>query len=124
MIISIEGKVVMGKQLGRTIGFPTANIQPDRAYEMPKNGVYAAKVRIEGITGEKNAVLNQGMHPTAPEGAPTIEAHILDFSEDIYGRAIRADYVEFLRPETKFSSLDELKKQIALDEARAREILE
>lgn len=123
MIISIEGKVVYGKQLGRTMGFPTANVQPEGEYTMPPNGVYAARVRIEGMDGEYMSVLNQGKHPTAPEGAPTIEAHILDFSGDIYGKNIRVDYIEFLRPETRFGSLDELKKQIALDEKRAREIL-
>lgn len=123
MIISIEGKVVYGKQLGRTMGFPTANVQPLGEYETPQNGVYAARVKIEGMDGEYMSVLNQGKHPTAPEGAPTIEAHILDFSGDIYGKKIWVDYIEFLRPETRFGSLDELKKQIALDEKRAREIL-
>ena len=123
MIISINGIVVMGKQLGRTIGFPTANIAADGEYEMPQNGVYAAYVYLENDDGPYRSVLNQGNHPTAPEGPPTIEAHILDFSGDIYGRAIRAEYVEFLRPEKKFESLDELKKQIALDEIRARELL-
>ena len=123
MIITIEGKVAYGKQLGRTIGFPTANVEPVHDYQLPRNGVYAARVYIEGVDGEYLSVLNQGKHPTAPEGKATIEAHILDFSGDIYGKNIRVEYVEFLRPETRFASLEELKKQIALDEERAREIL-
>jgi riboflavin kinase/FMN adenylyltransferase len=123
MIISVEGIVARGKQLGRTIGFPTANIAASDIGELPQNGVYAAYVYLEGRDKPYKSVLNQGTHPTAPEGPPTIEAHILDFSEDIYGQAIRADYVEFLRPERKFGSLDELKGQIALDEKRARKIL-
>ena len=118
----LTGRIVYGKQLGRTLGFPTANLSPDALPEaMPENGVYAGWFRIEE-TGERlPCVLNQGKHPTVPEGAPTIEAHVLDFSGDLYGKRASVEYLRFIRPEVRFASLDELKAQIARDEETARE---
>ena len=114
----IAGRVVLGKQLGRTLGYPTANLEPDKAYDLPENGVYAAWFELDGR--RLPCVLNQGRHPTAPEGPPTIEAHILGFEGDIYGREAAVEYLRFLRPETKFPSLEALKAQIQAD-ARAAE---
>lgn len=114
--MKITGVIVHGKQLGRTIGFPTANLQPDDPTAVTAdNGVYVAKIAVEGYPDPLPCMLNQGSHPTAPEGAPTIEAHILDFGDDIYDRRAEVEYLRFLRPEKKFPSLDALKEQLKSD---------
>lgn len=119
--MKISGIIVHGKQLGRTIGFPTANLQPDApAAVTADNGVYVARIAIEGYPEPLKCMLNQGSHPTAPEGAPTIEAHILDFDDDIYDRRAEVEYLVFLRPERKFPSLDALKEQLKADLERTR----
>ena len=119
--MKISGIIVHGKQLGRTIGFPTANLQPDApAAVTADNGVYVARIAIEGYPEPLKCMLNQGSHPTAPEGAPTIEAHILDFGDDIYYRRAEVEYLVFLRPERKFPSLDALKEQLKADLERTR----
>ena len=115
MIISIEGTVAHGKQLGRTLGYPTANVAVDRLYPLPQNGVYAALLHLEGDSRVLKCMLNQGKHPTVPDGAPTIEAHILDFAEDIYGARVRVDYMHFVRPEYNFGSLEKLVAQLDTD---------
>ena len=117
----VKGRIVHGKQLGRTLGFPTANLQPDHMPEVPpQNGVYAAWLYLEEGKLRLPCVLNQGRHPTAPEGPPTIEAHVLDFSGDLYGQRASVEYLRFLRPERKFDSLEALREQIARDGADAR----
>lgn len=114
--MKIKGTIVHGKQLGRTIGFPTANLQPDHPDAVTaENGVYVALICVEGYPEPMQCMLNQGSHPTAPEGAPTIEAHILDFGDDIYDRCAEVEYLHFLRPERKFPSLDALKDQLKTD---------
>ena len=114
--MKITGTIVRGKQLGRTIGFPPANLKPDdpAAVTLP-NGVYVATIAVEGYPRPLPCMLNQGTHPTVPEGAPTIEAHILDFSDDIYGLRAEIEYLQFLRPEQKFPSLGALKEQLTAD---------
>lgn len=115
----LEGRVVRGKQLGRTLGYPTANIEAEVSpAELPENGVYAAWFELDGR--RLPCVLNQGRHPTVPEGPPTIEAHILDFTGDIYGRRVAVEYLRFLRPERRFPSLEALKAQIDADGRAAR----
>ena len=114
--MKITGEIVHGKQLGRTIGFPTANLRPDDpAAVAADNGVYVARIAVEGYPEPLPCMLNQGSHPTVPEGAPTIEAHILDFDDDIYGRRAEVEYLSFLRPERRFPSLDALKQQLKAD---------
>lgn len=114
--MKITGVIVHGKHLGRTIGFPTANLQPDEsAPALGENGVYVATIAIEGYPKPLPCMLNQGAHPTVPEGPATIEAHILDFSDDIYGLRAEIEYLKFLRPEQKFPSLDALKEQLHCD---------
>lgn len=114
--MKITGEIVHGKQLGRTIGFPTANLRPDDPVAVTaENGVYVALIAIEGYPQPLRCMLNQGSHPTAPEGAPTIEAHILDFDDDVYGRRAEVEYLTFLRPERRFPSLDALKVQLCAD---------
>ena len=112
----IDGYVESGKHLGRTLGFPTANIAPERVTgAWPENGVYAAAVWIDGDAKARPAMLNQGVHPTAPEGKPTVEANLPGFSGDLYGRRVRVEYLKFLRPERRFESLDALTDQLARD---------
>jgi len=114
--MTITGIIVHGKHLGRTIGFPTANIRPDEpGQSLGENGVYVATIRIDGYPAPLPCMVNQGRHPTAPEGAPTIEAHILDFGDDIYDRRAEVEYLHFLRPERKFPSMDALKDQLKSD---------
>ncbi len=112
----IDGIVEQGKHLGRRLGYPTANIAPRRTEgAWPQNGVYAAAVWIDGDRRAWPGMLNQGVHPTAPEGKPTVEAHIMGFEGDIYGRPVRVEYLRFLRPERRFDSLEGLVDQLARD---------
>lgn len=120
---SLRGPVVDGAHLGRTIGYPTANVglAPDRA--LPGFGVYAACARLDGEPhgGVHAAAVNVGVRPTFNSGAPAVEAYLLDFDADIYGRELRLDFVDRLRGEQKFEGIDALKAQIARDAAAARE---
>lgn len=104
--------------MGRTLGFPTANISPEGNPSLPQNGVYAAQIEVDGQW--LPCILNQGRHPTLPQGAPTIEAHILDFSGNLYQRRVTVCYRKFLRPEVRFADASALRAQIARDEADAR----
>lgn len=114
----IEGKVIKGKQLGRTIGFPTANIEIPVPYKLiPKTGVYAVKIMIHGK--EYNGMLNIGLKPTFEENVLSTEVHIFDFNEDIYDQTISVQFIAFLRDEIKFNSIDELKNQLELDKINA-----
>lgn len=123
--MKITGVIVRGKQLGRTIGFPTANLRPDEPTPaLPPNGVYTATIRIEGYPFPLPCMLNQGCHPTVPEGAPTIEAHILNFADDIYDLRAEIQYLQFLRPEQRFPSLQALQSQLRQDLEATREAFE
>jgi len=119
-VFVLEGIVQRGKQLGRELGFPTANL-PLPA-ERPKDGVYAARVSVNG-GAPINAILNQGCHPTFAEGVSTVEIHLLDEKRDLYGAHLRVEYVEFLRPEMTFADGEALSRQIGQDVRRAKEIL-
>lgn len=111
---TINKKVVHGAELGRTIGFPTINQIFSKGQLVPKFGVYASQVLIDGYY--YRAMTNIGMKPTVNYGGmPLAETHIIDFSGDLYGRNIDTRIMEFIRPEQKFSSVDELKRQIAED---------
>ncbi|MEO0412866.1 MAG: bifunctional riboflavin kinase/FAD synthetase [Pseudomonadota bacterium] len=115
----VEGHVQKGDQRGRTIGFPTANLDISD-YVHPRFGVYAVRVR-RGTTGEFiPAVANLGKRPTFDKQDVTLEAHLFDFDEDIYGELLHVEFVSFIRPEKKFSGLEELKGQIAKDCDTAR----
>lgn len=121
---AVRGTVVRGDGRGRTIGFPTANIEPDGAYVLPANGVYAVRMKVDGAV--LNGVANIGRKPTfhADLPKPTLEAHLFDFSGDLYGREIELELVSFLREERKFASPDALVAQIREDAAAARLRLE
>lgn len=117
------GNVQQGAQLGRTIGFPTANMVPhDKEQLVPAKGVYAARVTFNDTVYD--AMLNIGVRPTvSSEPSLHIEAHLFDFSGDLYGKDIEIAFVQRLRDEQKFASLDELKAQLHRDAIAAKEIL-
>lgn len=112
---SITGSVAHGFQEGRRIGFPTANIVPESAEKLvPGNGVYATRVSVEG--GEwMPAMLNIGTNPTFQRQQTTIEAHIIGFDGDIYGRKVRVEFGRKLRDEQRFESVEALQKQLEAD---------
>ena len=116
----IAGPVVRGRERGRTMGFPTANIASETEC-IPPDGVYATRVILDD--GVYPSITNVGMRPTFSESARAIEAHIFDFTRDIYGLRIKLELIERIRPEHKFDDADALKAQIALDLSKAREIL-
>ena len=116
----LRGPVVHGRERGRTIGFPTANIQ-SRTECLPPDGVYATRVVME--EGSYPSITNIGMRPTFSEPERTIEAHIFEFNRDIYGREVKLEIAERIRPERKFESAQALAAQIASDLQRAKEIL-
>ena len=117
----LTGTVFSGKQLGRTIGVPTANLLLPPELIVPKFGVYATKVVTDGKA--YLAVTNIGTRPTVAGEGITVEAHLLDFEGDLYGKEITVMFYDFLRPEQKFADLDALKTQIAADIAKTRTIL-
>lgn len=110
----LSGIVVKGNQLGRTIGFPTANIEIPENYKLiPKNGVYI----VTAIVNKKTifGMMNIGVKPTLGENLLSIEVHLLQFSEDIYGQKIQVNVIERLREEQKFESFEALKSQLEID---------
>lgn len=109
----IKGNVIKGKQLGRTIGFPTANIEVNDDLLIPKNGIYATKVYL-GDNVYYGAT-NIGYNPTVNGDKLSIETNILNFDEDIYGQVIKIEFLERIRDEKKFNSLYELKAQLKKD---------
>ena len=117
----IEGKVVRGKQLGRTISFPTANLQPDVEWKFRETGVWAGWFYVDGM--RLACMVNIGRHPTVPDGPATIEAHIFDYSGDLYGKAAAVETVAFLRGETRFDSVEALRSQLERDKIQALHIL-
>ncbi len=116
---SLSGTVSHGQALGRTIGFPTANIVPlEPTMAIPGTGVYAAEVTIEGETTPRRALVNVGYRPTVDSDAHpqlSIEAHIPDYQGDLYGCTLRVDFLRRLRPERRFPTLAALQAQIRLD---------
>lgn len=117
---ALGGRVVEGFRRGRKIGFPTANLLPRGMVLLP-NGVYA--VRVEVGETEYDAVANVGVNPTFGNDRRTVESHIFDFSADLYGQRIRVSFVERLREERKFPSVDDLVRQIRADADHARRLL-
>jgi riboflavin kinase/FMN adenylyltransferase len=118
---SLSGPVAAGVERGHILGFPTANIQFDAGQAMPEDGVYATLAHI----GEKvyQSVTNIGVKPTFGKGERTVEAHLFDFSGDLYGQKLTIELVERLRPEMKFAGPEELAAQIKNDVERAKTIL-
>jgi riboflavin kinase / FMN adenylyltransferase len=119
---SFSGPVVKGRQLGRTIGFPTANIQVQKQYKLiPKNGVYACNVYLRNT--KYQGIMNIGNRPTVDGIGRTQEVHIFDFSDDIYGENVKVEMLDFIREETKFDNIQDLINQIKIDCEAARKLL-
>jgi riboflavin kinase/FMN adenylyltransferase len=116
----LRGSVVHGRERGRTIGFPTANIDSETEC-IPPDGVYAARVVLDD--GSFGSITNIGMRPTFGETERSIEAHIFNFNRDIYGLQVKLELVERIRAERKFESAQALRDQITIDLQRVREIL-
>lgn len=119
----LTGRVIYGRQLGRTIGFPTANLEIPSIKFLPREGVYSVRV-ASTTSGELPAncagVVNIGTRPTVDGTSPSIEVHLLDWSGDLYGHELSLYLKHFIRPEQKFPSIDALKTQIAADCETAR----
>ncbi|MET0657135.1 MAG: bifunctional riboflavin kinase/FAD synthetase [Steroidobacteraceae bacterium] len=118
---AMSGRVIHGEKLGRKLGFPTANILPQRLH-VPVSGVFAARVHGGGLR-DHPAVVNVGTRPVVEGEQTLIEAHVLDFAGDLYGAYLQVDFIARLRAEEWFPSLDALVEQMRLDEQQARRIL-
>lgn len=119
---TVLGQVVRGRQLGRQMGFPTANLAVENE-ELPPNGVYAVSVQMDDTTPTLiKGVANLGLRPTITSGATDrmLEVHLLDFEGDLYGKEMEVAFIKLLRPEQKFPNIEDLKAQIAKDVAMAR----
>jgi riboflavin kinase/FMN adenylyltransferase len=115
----VEGRVVRGAERGRTIGFPTANLQPQNRV-IPRTGVYVTATLIEGAW--RRSVTNVGVRPTFEhDAAPSVETYVLGWRGDLYGDVVRVRFLSRLRAERKFASVEELKRQIDRDVSRAEE---
>lgn len=120
---ALSGTVINGEKRGRTIGFPTANVELSEHYVLPRKGVYAVTVDYEGKV--LHGVMNIGVKPTFHSGVskPWFEVHLFDFSGDLYGRTLRVELVSYIREERKFGSIEELIAQITKDADTARRLL-
>ena len=110
---SISGIVEHGNAIGKTLGFPTANIRLNSAKQLPASGVYSVMAQVDGV--EYKGVANIGTNPTVGNEHLSLEVHLLDFQGDLYGEVLQISFLSFLREERQFASLEELKKQIKKD---------
>ena len=121
--VSLSGKIVHGKSIGRTIGFPTANVEVSEGYKLlPKNGVYL----IQSIINKKQVfgMMNIGVKPTLIESSKTIEINFFDFEGNLYDKNIHVDIKQFIRDEVRFNSLELLKSQIQKDKINCNSIID
>lgn len=114
---AISGVIIPGQRLGRTLGFPTANIRPDPSCRL-RYGIYAVRAEVDGIVHD--GVASYGRRPTVDDGAPLLEVFLLDFRGDLYGKAMDVAFVAWLRAEEKFDGLEPLKAQMHRDVVEAR----
>ena len=120
---SVSGMVVSGAHRGHKLGFPTANLAVDETRTVPASGVYAA--RIHWDSKNHRGVVNLGRRPTFEDrGPPVLEAHVLDFAGDLYGKQLRVEFIERLRPEQRFENAEALVAQMRMDVANARRVLQ
>jgi riboflavin kinase/FMN adenylyltransferase len=118
----LNGIVTHGDQRGKPIGFPTANLKPEHENKViPKNGVYAVKVRVEGVW--YGGMMNIGIRPTFEGQERTLKVNIFSFNEDIYGQTIQVRFIDRIRDEMKFSGIEELKDQLAKDKKMTLELM-
>jgi riboflavin kinase/FMN adenylyltransferase len=118
----VRGRVVEGDRRGRTLGFPTANLDPENEV-LPAQGVYAGRLRSlePGAPSELPAVVNVGRRPTFKDAAPVVaEVHVIDWDGDLYGRRVEVSFLHHLRAERRFPDVEALKRQIAADRDAAR----
>jgi riboflavin kinase / FMN adenylyltransferase len=119
---SLQGTVIEGRQLGKTLGFPTANLKLNEISPLfLANGVYA--VRIQHQTALYNGMVNIGIRPTFEQHELTIEVNLFDFSDDLYGHDLTLFFVDRIRDEMKFANPEALKTQISIDKKRIQELL-
>ena len=111
-----------GKQLGRKLGFPTANMAFPEGLARPKFGVYACIARLQ--EGDFPAVTNLGLRPTVDGQSVTVESWLLDYEGELYGRELTLDFHSFLRPERKFETLDAMRDEIFRNAQQARDVLQ
>ena len=122
---TLSGIVVSGEHVGRTLGFPTANVQPDSADKIvPAAGAYAVNVLTDDAATPLPAMMNIGTRPTYGGHAQTLEVHILDYQGDLYGQRLRIRFVERLRDEQAFADGESLRQQLLADAERARQCLQ
>lgn len=120
---SLKGCVIKGRQVGRKLGFPTANLKPENEKVIPRPGVYVVQVKTDD-GNIYNGMLNFGKRPTLKNGDDyTIEVHIFNYDGDLYNRNIEVFFLHFMRPEMRFASLDELKEQLRKDKEQAKSLL-
>ena len=119
---SIMGRVMVGQHLGTRMGFPTVNLNLDPRMVLPCNGVYVTKTYVNNAWYP--SITNVGIKPTVGLNAKNAETHIFGFSEDVYGKTVKVEFIKMLRPEMKFDSVEELSKQIAKDCHEAESIHE
>ncbi|MBU3189262.1 bifunctional riboflavin kinase/FAD synthetase [Clostridium bowmanii] len=113
----ITGKVVKGKQLGRTIGFPTVNLNYNKEYILPKGGVYYTLVKHDNNIYK--AITNIGYNPTVEGGKLSVETYILNFDKQIYGEEVKINFIDRMRDEVKFDTIEELREQLIKDKKYA-----
>ena len=116
----VLGPVIHGRKLGRTLGFPTANISLDPSIRLA-HGIYAVRTSVDGVV--RPGVASFGRRPTFDNGSPLLEVYLFDFDGDLYDRTIEVDFVDWLRGEAKFDGVEALVEQMRSDEALARRIL-
>ncbi len=123
----LSGKVIKGDQLGRVLGFPTANLFIEESYKLiPSDGIYAVSIEFSAEEASQKTAKGMayiGHRPTINGMSRNIEVNIFDFDEDIYGQTIRINFLHYLRGDEKFNSLEDLKEQLTKDEKAARKIL-
>lgn len=119
---TLTGKVVEGKKFGRILGYPTANIQPESNHKLiPAYGVYHCDIELDGETF--TAATNIGLNPTVETlHTPVIEAHILNFNRDIYGKTVKIHFIDYLRKEEKYDNIEQLKEAIEADVAKIKSL--
>lgn len=120
----ISGEVIRGSQVGRTIGYPTANVALPQSLALPADGIYVAHARIEGETQERPAMTYIGTRPALNTGSRLIETHLIDFDDDLYGKQLTTSFVKHLRPDSDFTSVESLVAQLRQDEADTRKALQ
>ena len=111
---SIHGMVQVGRKMGRKIGFPTCNIDI-KDYVLPKKGVYSVKVKIDNREKTYNGIANLGYRPTFNQKKILLEVNIFNFSENLYYKKLKVEFIKFIRGEKKFKNINQLKKQIVRD---------